>query len=110
MQERFHMIAVMQFFSSWLSLSPATPDRASAGTGSDNVGRQGEPPIMLAEVIAASSFLDFGGIPDARYFHTLYDWRLSEAERCSTNTPSREGHHCHGIPLRRPKRNFQRRF
>jgi hypothetical protein len=36
---------------------------------------------VLAEIIAASSFLDFGGIPDARYFHTLYDWRLSEAER-----------------------------
>jgi hypothetical protein len=59
------MIAVMQFFSSWLSLSPAMRDRASAGTVSDNVGRQREPPIMLAEVIATSSFLDFGGIPDA---------------------------------------------
>ena len=104
------MIAVMQFFSSWLSVSPGARDRASAGTGTGTVGRQREPPIMLAEVIAASSFLDFGGIPDARYFHTLYDWRLSEAERCSTNTPSREGHHCHNNLLRPRKRNFQRRF
>jgi len=104
------MIAVMQFFSSWLSLNPVTQDRVSASTGADNVGHQREPPIMLAEVIAASSFLDFGGIPDARYFYTLYDWRLSEAEKCSTNRPSREGHHCHGDLLPRPKRNFQRRF
>lgn len=104
------MIAVMQFFSTWLSLSPPAPDRASAGTGSDNVGRQREPPIMLAEVIAASSFLDFGGVLDERYFHTLYDWRLSEAERCSANRPSRDGHHCRSNLLRRPKRNFQKWF
>jgi len=102
------MIAVVQFFGSWLSRSPGIRDREPAGA--DNVGRPREPPIMLAEVIAASSFLDFGGVPDARYFHTLYDWRLSEAERCSTSDSSREGRRCHRNPLRCPKRNFPRRL
>jgi hypothetical protein len=60
-------------------------DREPAGAGADNAGHRREPPIMLAEIIAASSFLDFGGIPDARYFHALYDWRLSEAEKYSTS-------------------------
>jgi hypothetical protein len=76
--------------------------------GADNVGLR-ELPIMLAEVIAVSSFLDFGGIPDARYFHALYDWRLSEAERYSTSDSSREGRRCHGNLLRCPNRNFQGR-
>jgi hypothetical protein len=43
---------------------------------------------VLAEIVTASSFLDFGGIPDARYFHTLYDWRLSGAERDTGNKRS----------------------
>ncbi len=93
------MIAVVQFFGSWLSRVRVY-----------RIGRLREPPIMLAEVIAASSFLDFGGVPDARYFHTLYDWRLSEAERCSTSDSSREGRRCHRNPLRCPKRNFPRRL
>jgi hypothetical protein len=83
-------------------------DREPTRAGADNVGLR-EPPIMLAEVIAALSFLDFGGIPDARYFHALYDWRLSEAERCTTGDSSREGRRCHGHPLGGPKKNFQRR-
>jgi hypothetical protein len=43
---------------------------------------------VLVEIVTASSFLDFGGIPDARYFHSLYDWRLSEAERDTGNRQS----------------------
>jgi len=35
-------------------------------------------PMVLAGIIAASSFLDFGGLADARHFHTLYDCRPSE--------------------------------
>ena len=48
------MIAVVQFFGSWLRRSPSMRDREPARAGADNVGLR-EPPIMLAEVIAASS-------------------------------------------------------
>src|SRR5258708_2304539 len=48
------MIAVVQFFGSWLRRSPSMRDREPARAGADNVGLR-EPPIMLAEGIAASS-------------------------------------------------------
>src|SRR5258708_25216600 len=48
------MIAVVQFFGSWLRRSPSMRDREPARAGADNVGLR-EPPIMLAEVIAAAS-------------------------------------------------------
>jgi len=77
----------MQFSGSWLSLSARARDRERTNGITDSVGHLREPPIVLAEVIAASSFLDFGGVPDARYFHTLYDWRLSERAGSSDDAP-----------------------
>jgi hypothetical protein len=69
------MSAVMRFFGAWLCLNPGKARRLAANTMADSAKRLREPPSLLAEVIAASFFLDFGGIPDARYFDTLYDWR-----------------------------------
>jgi hypothetical protein len=40
------MIAVVQFFGSWLRRSPGMRDREPARVGADNVGLR-EPPIML---------------------------------------------------------------
>ena len=99
------MIAVMQFFGSWLSLSTRAGDREHADGITDSVGHPRES-MVLAEVIAASSFLDFGGLPDARHFHTLYDWRLSEGAgssgpRAAVGIAPRSEH---------AKRKFQRRF
>src|SRR5437899_1214134 len=104
------MIAVVQFLGSWLGRSRGM-DREPASAGADNAGHRREPPIMLAEIIAASSLLDFGGIPDARYFHALYDWRLSEAEKIFNQRLNPEnGAPCQGNMLQCPKRNFQRRL
>jgi hypothetical protein len=102
------MIAVVRSF--WLLLTRSRGKRDLEPADADNVGRLREPPIMLAEVIAASSILDFGGIPDARHFHALYDWRLSEAEKYSAGDSSREGRRGHGSVLQCPKRNFQGRL
>jgi hypothetical protein len=77
----------MRFFGSWLSLSARARDRERANGITDSVGQLREPPIALAEVILAWSFPDFGAIPDARYFHTLYDWRLSERAESSDDVP-----------------------
>ena len=78
------MVAVMQFFGSWPTLSARARDRECI---TDSVGHLREPPIVLAEIIAAWSFLDFGGGPDARYFYMLYDWRLSERAGSSEGAP-----------------------
>jgi hypothetical protein len=93
-----HMGAVMRFFDAWLCLNHRKASRLAANTTGAKHLR--EPPIVLAEVIAASSFLDFGGIPDARYFDTLYDWRHSEAGKGSQIAPSK-GHpyHDNSLPL-----------
>ena len=72
------MSAVIKLIGSWLCPRPATGTRSFENRSGEP---RREPPIVLAEIVAASSFLDFGGVPDARYFHALYDWRLSEAER-----------------------------
>jgi hypothetical protein len=88
------MSAVMRFFGAWsclLCLNPGEARRLAANTTADSAKRLREPPIILAEVIAASSFLDFGGIPDARYFDTLYDWRHSEAGKNSQIAPPKKG-------------------
>jgi hypothetical protein len=37
-------------------------------------------PVSFAEIVSASSFLDFGGVPDGRWFHALYAWRNCEAD------------------------------
>jgi hypothetical protein len=86
----FHMSAVIRFFGAWLCLNPRKARRLAANTTADSAKRLREPPIILAEVITASSFLDFGGLPDARYFDTLYDWRHSEAGKSSHIAPSKK--------------------
>ena len=62
-------------------------------------------PTMLAGIIAASSFLDFSGLLNARHFHTPYDWRFSVGARSSAPRAVR-----HSVRSQHPKRNFQRRF
>jgi hypothetical protein len=95
------MGAVMRFFDAWLCLNHWKASRLTANTSADSAKHLREPPIVLAEVIAASSFLDFGGIPDARYFDTLYDWRHSEAGKGSHIAPSKKEHlyHTNSRPL-----------
>jgi hypothetical protein len=73
--------AIIKLISSWLCPRLALGTRAPANRRDDGGEPRREPPIVLAEIVAASSLVDFGGVPDARYFLTLYDWRLSEAER-----------------------------
>jgi hypothetical protein len=92
------MSTVTRFFDLWLSLGRRPRNRDCIDGIADGTPHMREPPIVLAEVIAASSFVDLGGIPDARLFHTLYDWRLSEAGRSSNDAPSKRGR-CNGIPL-----------
>ena len=82
------MLAVMQFFGARLSLSARARDSERANGITDSAGHLREPPMVLAEAIAASSFLDFGAVPDARHFHTLYDWRISERAGSSDDAPS----------------------
>jgi hypothetical protein len=95
------MGAVMRSFDTWLCLNHRKASRLAANTTADSGKHLREPPIVLAEAIAASSFLDFGGIPDARYFDTLYDWRHSDAGKGSQIAPSKKGHpyHDNSLPL-----------
>jgi hypothetical protein len=67
------MIALMQFLKPRRRFDAGAPARPAQSTEAPVKPR--DPPVVLAEVIAAASFIDFGGIPDARLFHTLYDWR-----------------------------------
>jgi hypothetical protein len=92
------MTAVMRFFGAWLCLNLRKVGRLAANT-TDGAKQLREPPIVLAEVIAASSFLDFGGIPDARYFDTLYDWRHSETGKGSPIVRLKKRHPYYGKSL-----------
>ena len=85
------MGAVIKLIGSWLCPGPGVGTRASANRSVDSGEPRREPPIVLVEIAAASSVLDLGGVPDARYFHTLYDWRLSEAERDTGNRSNQDG-------------------
>jgi hypothetical protein len=99
-------MGAVTLFGSWLSLCRRTRDRRRADGIADHSERLREPPVVLAEIIATSSFLDFGGIPDARLFYTLYDWRLSQAGGGSDNVRSKRGGRCHSISLPASKKEF----
>jgi hypothetical protein len=77
--------AVVKSIGSWLRPRLGVRSRASTNRSAHSGGHRRQSPIVLAEIVAASSFLDFGGVPDPRYFHTLYDWRLCEAPRDTSN-------------------------
>jgi hypothetical protein len=100
--------AVMRFFGAWLCLNPWKANRLAANTTADSAKHQREPPIVLAEIIAASSFLDFGGIPDARYFDILYDCWRSEAGNASHIAASKKGDLYHGNSLPLLEKKFSK--
>lgn len=85
------MSAVTRFFGACSCLNPRKASRLARNTTADRAKHLREPPVVLAEIIVASSILDFGGMPDARYFDTLYDWRHSEAGKGSQIAPSKKG-------------------
>jgi len=72
---------IVRFLEGLLYATPAPLGAGAPATQRlvDQVEREREHPILFAEIVAASAFLDFGGVPDERWFHALYAWRVSEA-------------------------------
>ena len=90
------MGTIKQFFGTLLHPAPraANPRRVNIerSTRACDLQREREQPVLFAEIVAASAFLDFGGVPDGRWFHALYAWRLSEACECVAHpAPENDG-------------------
>ena len=79
----------MQFIEGLLHATPKPLDAPAVQGTTDQVEREREQPILFAEIVAASAFLDFGGVPDERWFHALYAWRVSETAGSAVEFPLR---------------------
>jgi hypothetical protein len=85
------MGTMVQFIEGLLYTTPEPPRVRPPATQrlADQVEREREQPILFAEIVAASAFLDFGGVPDERWFHALYAWRVSESAGSAVEFPRR---------------------
>jgi hypothetical protein len=61
-------MGIVQLFGAPAHLAPATIGEHAIAR---EVEREPEQPVSFAEIVAASSFLDFGGLPAGRWIHAL---------------------------------------
>jgi hypothetical protein len=83
------MGTIVRFIEGLLHATPKPQGAAATQRLADQVEREREQPILFAEIVAASAFLDFGGVPDERWFHALYAWRVSESAGSAVEFPRR---------------------